>query len=294
MRSGTIEHIRWRLSSMMTWIIRAGRSRRVVIYAALTACAASVTTAQQSTSGTEQHSIAPQAPMAADAHPSFEVATIKPADPGELKGGFTVGGHRIYIENQSVESLLWFAYAVHQKQIVDGPAWLETQRFDIVGQAGLDGIPNLRQRQEMVQKLLESRFNLKFHREKRDLSIYAITVAKGGPKLIKSAESSDVLPTQSGGGSGGERARKFTNNSMADFALGMQSFLDRPVVDETGLTGRYDFMLNWTPDETNMNDPLAAPGIFTAVQEQLGLKLEPTKGPADVLVIDRVERPSEN
>jgi uncharacterized protein (TIGR03435 family) len=183
---------------MMTWIIRAGRSRTVVFFAALTACAASITIAQQSRSGTEQHSIAPQSPMAADAHPSFEVATIKPADPGELKGGFTVGGHRIYIENQSVENLLWFAYAVHPKQIVDGPAWFETQRLDIVGQADLDGIPNLQQTQEMVQKLLESRFNLKALREKRDLSIYAITVAKGGPKLIQSAESSNVLPTQSG------------------------------------------------------------------------------------------------
>lgn len=279
---------------MTTWIIRAGRSRSVVFFAALTACAVSISTAQQRTGETEQRSIAPLSPMAADAHPSFEVATIKPADPGELKGGVTVGGHRIYIESQNMESLLWFAYAAHQKQVVDGPVWFETQRFDIVGQADLDGIPNLRQTQEMVQKLLESRFNLKFHREKRDLSIYAITVAKGGPKLIKSAESPEALPTQSGGGNGGERARKFTNNSMADFALGMQSFLDRPVIDETGLTGKYDFELKWTPDETDGNDPHAAPGIFTAVQEQLGLKLEPTKGPADVLVIDHVEMPSEN
>jgi len=232
--------------------------------------------------------------MAADAHPSFEVATIKPARPGNLKGGFTVGGHLIYIENQIVEDLLWFAYGVHAKQIVDGPAWLETQSFDIVGQADLDGIPNLQQTQEMVQKLLESRLSLKLHREKRDLSIYAIEVAKGGPKLVRSAERPDALPTQSGGGSGGERARKFTNNSMSDFALGMQSFLDRPVVDETGLTGKYDFVLKWTPDETESTDPHAAPGIFTAVQEQLGLKLEPTRGPTDVLVIDHVERPSEN
>jgi len=279
---------------MKTWTIRAGRSRRVVIFAVLIACATSITTGQQSTSGADPHSVAPLSPMAADAHPSFEVATIKPAHPGELKGGFTVGGHRIYIESQSVEDLLWFAFAVHQKQIVDGPAWLETQKFDIVGQADLEGIPNLRQTQEMVQKLLESRLNLKFHREKRDLSIYAITVAKGGPKLLKSAESSDALPTQSGGGSGGERARKLTNNSMADFALGMQSFLDRPVVDKTGLIGKYDFVLKWTPDEADGNDLRAAPGIFTAVQEQLGLKLEPTRGSTEVLVIDHVERPTEN
>jgi uncharacterized protein (TIGR03435 family) len=81
---------------------------------------------------------------------------------------------------------------------------------------------------------------------------------------------------------------------MSDFALGMQAFLDRPVVDETGLTGRYNFVLKWTPDESNTSDPNAPPGIFTAVQQQLGLKLEPTKGPADILVIDRVEMPSPN
>ena len=77
-------------------------------------------------------------------------------------------------------------------------------------------------------------------------------------------------------------------------ALGMQAFLDKPVVDETGLAGRYDFVLKWIPDELSTNDPNAPPGIFTAVREQLGLKLERTKGPTDVLVIDHVERPTEN
>jgi uncharacterized protein (TIGR03435 family) len=117
--------------------------------------------------------------MAADAHPSFEVATIKPADPNELKGNFFIGGHRIVIENQSVNSLMVFAYAIHQQQIVDGPAWLDTRKYDIVGQADVEGVANLQQIQEMLQKLLETRFNLKFHREKRDLAIYAITVGKG-------------------------------------------------------------------------------------------------------------------
>jgi uncharacterized protein (TIGR03435 family) len=188
--------------------------------------------------------------MAADAHPSFEVASIKPADPNELKGNFRIGGHRISIENQSVDSLLSVAYAIHQKQIVDGPAWLDTERYDIVGQADVEGVPNLHQIQEMLQKLLVSRFGLKFHREKRELSIYAITVAKGGPKLSKSAKNSNGLPTQTGSGSGDQQIRKFTNNSMSDFALGMQAFLDKPVVDETEIAGRYDFVLKWTPDET--------------------------------------------
>jgi uncharacterized protein (TIGR03435 family) len=185
-----------------------------------------------------------------------------------------------------------FAYAIHPKQIVDGPVWLETQRYDIVGQADVEGYANLRQIQEMLQKLLASRFNLKFHREKRELSIYAITLAKGGPKLTKHLEASNGLPTQSGSPSSG--GRRFTNNSMSDFALGMQSFLDRPVVDQTGLVGRFDFVLSWTPDDSNTDPENPAPGLFTAVQEQLGLKLEPVKGPADVYVIDHVEKPSEN
>ena len=278
---------------MTTSVALVDLRRAILLAVALALPAARNTIAQQNTNGAAQQSIVPMSPMAADAHPSFEVATIKPADPNELKGNFRIGGHRIYIENQSVDSLLSVAYAIHQKQIVDGPAWLGT-RYDIVGQADVAGVPNLHQIQEMLQKLLASRFDLTFHREKRELSIYAITVAKGGPKLAKSANNSNGLPAQSGSGSGGQLIRKFTNNSMSDFALGMQAFLDKPVVDETGLAGRYDFVLKWTPDELNTSDPNAPPGIFTAVQEQLGLKLEPTRGTTDVLVISHIERPTEN
>lgn len=276
----------------MTRIVRAGWSRKPFFIVALAACAASNTAAQQSPNGSEQRAVVPDVPMPADAHPSFEVATIKPSHPEDSKGGFQVGGHRLLIQNQTVSDLISFAYAIHQKQIVDGPPWLETQRFDIVGQADVDGYANLRQIQEMLQKLLASRFNLKFHREKRELSIYAITLAKGGPKLTKHTETSNGLPTQSGSGSGD--GRRFTNNSMSDFALGMQAFLDKPVVDQTGLDGRYDFVLRWMPDDSNTDAPNQAPGLFTAVQEQLGLKLEPVKGQADVYAIDHVEEPSEN
>lgn len=251
------------------------------------------TIAQRDRNATEQQAASPMSPMAADAHPSFEVATIKPADPKET-GNFIVGGHRVVIESQTVNDLIAFAYAVHRKQIVGEPAWLETERFDIDGQADLPGVANLHQVQEMLQKLLEDRLNLQLHRDKRDLSIYAIKVAKGGPKLTHSIESASSLPTQSGHGHGSQQQRKFTNNTMSDFALGMQTYMDRPVVDETGLPGRYDFILKWTPDNVSTNEPNAAPGIFTAVQEELGLKLEATKGPADVLVIDHIEMPSAN
>jgi uncharacterized protein (TIGR03435 family) len=279
---------------MTTSVASVGRKGAILLAVVLTVPAARNATAQQNMNGAAQPSVVPMSPMAADAHPSFEVATIKAADPNQLKGNFRIGGHRIYLESQSVDSLLTVAYAIHQKQIVDGPAWLDTQRYDIVGQADVEGVPNLHQIQEMLQKLLESRFNIRFHPEKRELSIYAIIVAKSGPKLAKSASGSNGLPAQTGGGTGGEQIRTFTNNSMSDFALGMQAYLDKPVVDETGLTGIYDFVLKWTPDESNANELNAPPGIFTAVQEQLGLKLEPTRGPTDVLVIDHVERPSEN
>ncbi|GGA77835.1 hypothetical protein GCM10011507_31350 [Edaphobacter acidisoli] len=244
--------------------------------------------------GAKPPAVSPMSPMPANAHPSFEVATIKPANPNETSGNFQIGGHRIFIENETVDSLISAAYAVHPKQIVDEPAWLGTAKFDIEGQADLAGVPNLQQIQEMLQGLLRDRFGLKFHRDKRDLSIYAIKVAKGGPKMTRSPETSYGLPSQTGHGHGGQIERKFTNNSMSDFALGMQTYLDRPVVDETGLAGRYDFTLKWSPDNLPVSEPDAAPGIFTAVQEQLGLKLEATKGPADVLVIDHVERPSPN
>jgi uncharacterized protein (TIGR03435 family) len=247
--------------------------------------------AQQS--GPAQQHTSPMPPMAADAHPSFEVATVKPADPNET-GNFIVGGHRLIINNQTVTDLISFAYAVHRKQIVDGPAWLGTERFDIDGQADLPGVANLHQVQEMLQKLLHDRFDLKLHRDKRDLSIYAIKIAKGGPKLAPTASNSYGLPTQSGHGHGSLQQRKFTNNTMSDFALGMQVYMDRPVVNETNLSGRYDFTLKWTPDNAPTNEPDAPPGLFTAIQEELGLKLEATKGPADVLVIEHIEKPSAN
>ncbi len=230
-------------------------------------------------------------PMAAGAHPSFEVATVKPSDPNDRNQGFHVNGHRIYAENMTMNALISFAYAVHPKQIVGGPAWFGTDRYDIGGLPDIAGEPSLRQEQEMFQKILADRFALKLHREKRELSVYAVTVAKGGSKLAKSADDPNGQPESDGNGRG---RWKFENASMSDFTLVMQADLDRPIVDQTGLTGKYDFALHWTPDNVEAPDPDAPPGLFTAIQEQLGLKFEPVKAPADVLVIDHVEKPSAN
>jgi uncharacterized protein (TIGR03435 family) len=154
----------------------------------------------------------------------------------------------------------------------------------------------------MIQKLLATRFKLAFHHEQRELAVYAIVIGKDGPRLT----TTDRKPSDSTNFSYTNRVVLTVRNAtMADFADGMQaSFMDRPVVDQTGLADRYDFLLKWTPDESRSglgeklpptaDDPNAPPGLYTAIQEQLGLKLVSTKAPVDVLVIDHIEMPSEN
>jgi uncharacterized protein (TIGR03435 family) len=233
----------------------------------------------------------PATMMASDAHPVFEVAAIKRGDPSSRNGALRLGGRHVRLENQTVEWMTAFAFGVQKEQIVGAPDWVSTERFDVDGVPDVEGQPNMNQLQGMLQNLLTDRFGLKMHREQREMGVYAVRIANGGPRLKRSLGDPNGVPNQTGGGKG---HMKFTNNSMAEFALGMQFFLDRPVVDRTGLEGRWDFELTWTPDETRVTDPNAPPGLFTAVQEQLGLKLEPVKAPADVLVVDAVEKPSAN
>lgn len=235
----------------------------------------------------------PVARMAADAHPSFAVATIKLHDPNVGIQQFNTSGDRVNIRNQTVASMLSFAYAIHSHQIVDAPDWIFHERYDVEGKTDTEGEPSLHQFQEMVQKLLGDRFQIKFHHDKRELSVYAIQLAKSGAKLKLTADRK-ADPDWKADGRGTEMTQTYRNASMSDFVLGMQSFLDRPLVDQTGLTSRYDFTLRYTYDEARATDPNAPPGLFTAIQEQLGLKLQPAKAPADVLVIDAVQKPSEN
>jgi bla regulator protein blaR1 len=241
-------------------------------------------------------------PMAASADPSFEVATIKPSNPGTPGKLFTVRGRQVMTINTTVNDLVAFAYGVHARQIVRGPGWLETDRFDITGQPDVEGVPNQVQLRRLVQKLLADRFKLTFHREQQELSVYALVVGPKGPTLTRSSADPSGLPSLLFRGLGSLPA---SNAAMADLATAMQTaVLDRPVVDRTGLAGRYDFTLTWTPDETQFASmgikvpppapDATAPGLFTAVQEQLGLKFDPTKAPVDVIVIDRVEHPSPN
>jgi uncharacterized protein (TIGR03435 family) len=234
-----------------------------------------------------------EAPMARDASPGFLVATIKPSDPDAISGwAFPGEGHHVSCVNATVATMLRVAYGVHAKQIVGGPEWLSKDRYDVSGIPDVAGVPNLRQTQVMYQKLLAERFHLVFHREMRAMPIYALTVARGGP-LMKVADPREELNAGNSGG-GGQRTLKFSNMSMPDFALNMNFYEDRPVIDQTSLAARYDFTLRWTDDLSSEGDAGAPPSIFTAIREQLGLKMDALKGLAEVLVVDRVERPSEN
>jgi uncharacterized protein (TIGR03435 family) len=237
--------------------------------------------------------------MAADADPSFEVATIRLSDPDHPLGaeGSPIA-HRSVFADMNLRFLLAFVYDVHDQQIVDAPGWVGTEKFDIVGVADVPGTPSLEQLKTMERKLLVDRFQLKFHWEKREMSAYVLTVGKGGAKLAASTDPSG-LPSFLGRP---DREMKGRNLTMTNFAQLLQSgIMDRPVVDHTGLVGKFDFALKWMPDQSQFGGKFpvtenadAPPGIFTAVQEQLGLRLSAEKTAVDVMVIDRVAQPSPN
>jgi uncharacterized protein (TIGR03435 family) len=236
---------------------------------------------------------APVKPMAADAHPSFAVATIKPHDPNSNRQGFIAVGDRYTVRNQTIVSLMMFAYSIHGRQVVNAPAWAGKDRFDIEGTIDTPGQPSEHQQQEMLQKLLADRFGLRFHREVREMPVYAIEIAKGGPRLQPPAHP-DAEPDQDASSHGTEVTVTITNGNMADFILGMQFFFDRPLLDQTGIAGRHDFTLRYTYDVVHVTDPNAPPGLFTAIKEQLGLRLDAVKAPIGVFAIDHVEPPSAN
>jgi uncharacterized protein (TIGR03435 family) len=241
--------------------------------------------------------------MAADADPTFDVATIKLSRPDEHGPRFWFQQRRFSVIHTSLSNLVQFAYGLQQRQLAGVPDWVSSESYDISAEPDGDGEPSLKQWQSMVKKLMADRFQLKFHYEKRELPVYILAVAKTGPKMTKS-QSDPSASTGLGFGPPGSFGA--TNATMADFAGAIgQAILDRPVVDQTGLTGRFDFRLTWTPDESRAGgvggyrpsateSADAPPDLFTAIQEELGLNLESTKAPIDVLVIDHVERPSAN
>jgi uncharacterized protein (TIGR03435 family) len=245
----------------------------------------------------------PLLPMATDADPSFEVATIKPSDPAVSGVGFFVRGRNLTAHNFSLSGLIQFAYGVQGKQVLNLPDWTDKEKYDINAVPDAEGQPSGPQWMTMVQKLLADRFKLTFHRDQREMPVFVVRVAKGGPKNLVEDTSGGLLPTVFCRGTSGGAMVPARNATMKDFSgLLQMTVLDRPVVDQTGLKGRYDFTLKWAPDESQFGGHWPAPsdaadalpGLYTAVEEQLGLKIEPTKAKVEVLVVDTVEKPSPN
>lgn len=244
------------------------------------------------------------AAMAADADPSFSVATIKPNPSESRYTGFSlvnIQGERYSARNVSLEDLVKFAYSLQGSQIAGLPEWAGQKRWDISAVMEPEGRPDGDQLRTMLRKLLAERFKLAAKTEQRVLPVYTLTVAKGGIKAPASdgKVSGDVEHPAVGGMEFAYRGA--TIKTYANYL--QQSLMNRPVVDQTGLSGRYDFDLTFMPDDTmfggrfrlppDMMDK-AAPNIFTALQQQLGLKLTPEKVLVDVLVVGHAEEPTEN
>ena len=232
---------------------------------------------------------------------AFEVATIKPTPLDAGKGRYITiqGTNRFVGKDYTLKLLIAAAYNLNPHVISGGPEWMESEHYDIAALTPGGVRPTRDEQMGMLRKLLTDRFQLSFHREPREFSIYVLEVAKGGPKL-KDAAKPDEAPTVINVVYPQSIKLPARNATMEDFASMLQrAVLDRPVVDKTGLTGRYDFDLEWAQDESQFNgeippaaaDASAAP-LFTAIQQQLGLRLVATKGQVDALIVDKAERPS--
>ncbi len=243
--------------------------------------------------------------------PSYEIVSIRPSKPdAQLYEGTQPDGYRA--TSLTLENLIGIAYfgnALPLSSSIEGePGWCKSDRFDVEAKVDVSEVDALKKidhehnpeellaehatpRMLMLQALLKERFGLKAHYEMKELPVYAIKVAKGGAKL----KESNISDPKKGSMSFSNDRFGGTNVPLRLLPLLLMPQVKRPVLDQTGLTGRYDIELKWTPDDdTGERSADAPPGLFTAIQEQLGLKLEVTKGPVRVLVIDHVEKPSAN
>jgi uncharacterized protein (TIGR03435 family) len=203
--------------------------------------------------------------------------------------------------NTSLKSLLIFAYGIHPTQLQGLPGWADEDKYDISAKPDQEGMGNDVQIRSMMKKLLTERFSLAFHREKKEVSAYTLNLGRTGQHKLTPNNSGVNLPGFGGRGLGSIGVR---NSNMAQFAGFLQArIVDRPVVDKTGITGKFDFTLTWRPDQLGPQPPNAPappadlesrPDIFGAMQEQLGLRFQAERTEIEVLVIDKVSKPSEN
>jgi uncharacterized protein (TIGR03435 family) len=258
-----------------------------------------------------------------EAPPAFEVASIKRDVSGEA-GWYARWFPSLHIERMTLKDLVILAYGVHDFEVTGGPGWIGADRYNIDAKAEQHPAPNQQYvalQRRMLQTLLRDRFHLAIHRETKELPIYELTVAKGGLKVQPSnciqrvTGDTTIAPGKTPkdycGGMGGSMASGRIDGSGASLAFVasyLSGMLRRTVVDKTGIGGEFPIHLSFTPAASTVppgeaagprpaDDAAAADlraDIFTALQEQLGLKLESAKGPVEILVIDHVARPSEN
>lgn len=241
--------------------------------------------------------------------PKFEVASVKPHDFPRGTFGFRdngnipirISGTRVTLSIVTLQTLVREAYGVRDFQVTGAPGWKGNnggdQFYDVEARTAGDVAPTVQQVRGMLQTLLAERFQLQLHREtKGEMPVYDLVVAKSGSKL-KPSTADSAPPANPFTQSGPLWGIAFTNKSIPDFILFLNPNVDRPVIDKTGLTGTYDFTLEFehnNPDATPVNSPDANRSIYSAVQEQLGLQLVPAKEPVETIVIDHAARPSEN
>jgi uncharacterized protein (TIGR03435 family) len=247
---------------------------------------------------TRVEALASRPPDTTPAKP-FEVASIKPNKSGNANGITGRGGQirpskgQIVLEDVTLWKALGFAYGTGEDKdyAIAGPAWLKTERYDIVGK--IPAGTTFEQMRRMLQATLTERFKLALHRETKEIPIYALTVGREGLK---------IKPTEPGHGgfSVGRGHIEARGGALAAFADRLSQMLDRPVVDSTNTPGVFNFTLDWSPDQPmtgpgDDNTSTAGPSVFSAIQQQLGLRLEARRGPVETLVIDRGDRvPIEN
>ncbi len=221
--------------------------------------------------------------------PTFDVASVKPSDPAARNIQMSNSPGMFTAKNCTVKALIVLAYDLRDFQLSGGPGWLDSDRFDIDAKPG----GSAEHTKAMVRALLADRFQLAVHRETRTLPVYELTVAKNGPRLKTSADGEPMGIT--GGESTGTSHGSFQAVDLKTLAGYLSNQVDRIVIDKTGLQGTYDFSLNWVKNEAQAGSITSdAPSIFTAVQEQLGLRLQSEKGPVEVLVVDKAEKPTPN
>jgi len=246
--------------------------------------------------------------------PQFDVISVKPDKTASGMSSLRLTPDGFSAQNVAAHMLLLEAHQLNADQLVGEPAWTKNENFDIEAKVAGPDVAALaklsfNQRRSMFRQILVEQFKLTTHTETRQLPVYVMTVAKGGPKFKEHVPDPAHPERENGQGRFNVGPDKITTQgtTMAYFLSFLAQKVGRTFVDNTGLTGRYDITLKWTPDDVAAaSQPKAdggpaptpaadsSPSIFTAIQEQLGLKLESAKGPVQVLVVDHIERPSEN